>query len=261
MKTRIDKLIVLAAILLLFSCQSNTEKKSDSTSSESKDVPAEVEKPTATPAELAAYAYGIDVSRGQRNEIDSLNINTDSLSFIICKATEGVTYTDPYFESNWEKIPKKGFIRGAYHFYHTDDKPEVQAAFFVKTLTGLKDTDIAPVLDFEEASIEKGKTIDQIQADLMVFLKEVEKLSGRKPIIYTDDNIGNSHLNNPEFADYALWIAYPAEVKEPRLPTTWQSKGWAFWQKSWKYKIDGFTDDFDRYNGNLAELKRFIKDY
>ena len=80
-------------------------------------------------------------------------------------------------------------------------------------------------------------------------------------MIYTNDNVGNNYLNNPAFADYALWIAYPADVAEPPLPTTWSSAGWKFWQKSWKYEIDSVTNDFDRYNGNLAALKGFIKGY
>lgn len=258
-------LTVTAFFFLMVSCQTSTEKSTDTDSNATTDnaAPAAAPEETSpqTPQELAQFAYGIDISKGQGNEIDKLNAKTDSLSFIICKATEGVTYTDPTFANNWATIPQKGFIRGAYHFYHTADDPTEQATFFVNTLKGLNKSDIAPVLDFESGGIAPGKTVEQIQEELMVFLQAVEQKSGRKPIIYTNVNIGNQYLNKPEFAAYALWIAYPAEVAEPELPTAWASKGWSLWQKSWKYEIAGYTDDFDRYNGNLAELKQFIADY
>lgn len=266
MKTAFYHILTVATLLLLMvSCQTSTEQSTDANSETTTDndapVAAPAETPPSTPQELAQFAYGIDIAKSQQNEIDSLNVNTDSLSFVICKATEGVTYTDPYFTKNWATIPQRGFIRGAYHFYHTDDDPTQQATFFVNSLTGLNKDDLAPILDFEYASIATGKTVTQIQADLMVFLKAVEQQSGRKPIIYTSVNIGDQYLNKPEFAEYALWIAYPAEVANPKLPTAWATKGWSLWQKSWKYQIEGYTDDFDRYNGNLAALRQFISEY
>jgi lysozyme len=59
---------------------------------------------------------GIDISKFQGNEINQLNKQTDQLTFIICKATEGITYTDPDFKTNWPMIQSKGYVRGAYHF-------------------------------------------------------------------------------------------------------------------------------------------------
>ena len=41
------------------------------------------------------FVYGIDISHHQNNEIDFISKTSDSLSFVICKATEGVTYTEP----------------------------------------------------------------------------------------------------------------------------------------------------------------------
>ena len=266
MKTSSSQFLIVTLMLLsMVACQSNTENSTETnTSADSVSVTSDSTSNETTPLTLresAPYAYGIDISRAQANEIDSLNVDTDSLSFIICKATEGVTYTDPNFTENWSTIPQKGFIRGAYHFYHTNDDPTEQATFFVNSLVGLNQSDLAPVLDIEEGGIVAGTAVAAIQADLMVFLKAVEQLSGRKPIIYTNVNVGNKYLDNPEFSSYALWIAYPAEVVEPELPTTWATTGWSLWQESWSYQIDGYTDDFDKYNGNLAALKQFIADY
>jgi lysozyme len=45
---------------------------------------------------LTPFVYGIDISHRQNNKIDCISKALDSLSFVICKATEGVTYTDEH---------------------------------------------------------------------------------------------------------------------------------------------------------------------
>jgi lysozyme len=83
-------------------------------------------KPSGIKENFIPFVYGIDISHHQNNEIDYISKTLDSLSFVICKATEGVTYTDPLFSKNWKTIKARGFIRGAYHFYRSDDDPIAQ---------------------------------------------------------------------------------------------------------------------------------------
>jgi lysozyme len=180
------------------------------------------------------------------------------LTFVICKGTEGITYTDPKFAENWAGISKKGFIRGSYHFYRTNDDPIKQVQNFTNVVK-FEDTDIPPIVDFEEGSIVKGNTIEEIQADLIIFLKELEALTGRKPMIYTDINTGNKYLDKPEFTDYPLWIANYTKADKPNLPKNWEAKGWTFWQKNDTQKIDSTVDDYDVFNGNKTDLVAFIK--
>ena len=203
--------------------------------------------------------YGIDISHHQNKQIESITKQKEGIGFIICKATEGVTYIDPEFSHNWKISKNKSFIRGAYHFYRCEDDPIEQAAHFLKTISDIKSTDIPPILDFEEGGIDKSQSIGEVQSALKKFLLEIEKKSKVKPIIYTDVNTGNTYLNDSFFADYPLWIANYNGKETPDLPNTWISKGWVFWQKTDKYIVDGKTDDFDKFNGNLVELKEFIK--
>ena len=143
---------------------------------------------------------GIDISHFQGNEIDYLNKKGSQLDFVICKATEGLTYTDPDFVTNWKMIQQQGFVRGAYHFYHCADDPIQQANFFLATVGTFLTTDLPPIVDFEENSIDKTCDKTTIQKNLLQFLTILEQKTGKKPILYTDVNTGNSQINDPSFS-------------------------------------------------------------
>lgn len=201
--------------------------------------------------------YGIDISKYQGNEINQLNKQTAPLSFIICKATEGVTYTDPDFITNWPAIQSKGYVRGAYHFYHCDDSPEQQIDNYLTVIGTLLATDFPPIVDFEERSIDPGIDKASIQPNLLQFLTLLEQKTGRKPLLYTDNNTANTYLTDTAFANYNLWIAdYNSTIT---LPTVWKSKTWTLWQKSENYKLDGNTNDYDVFNGDSDAFIKFIQ--
>ena len=239
-------MLILLGVLIFSSCQSKKEKTN-------KNTPPVIEEKSKL------HVYGIDLSHYQNNEIDSFIKSKDSLDFIICKATEGVTYTDPKFLQNWKMIKENKFLRGAYHFYRCEDDPLTQAKYFLEAISDIESTDIPPIIDFEEGGLDKSQSVDKIQSALHIFLKEIEKKSKTKPIIYTDLNIGNKYLNNTSFSDYPLWIANYNGKRIPDLPNAWKNKGWLIWQRSSNYEIDGFSNDFDVFNGSLLEFKEFIK--
>ena len=236
----------LFSLLILSSCESNKNKPNTN------KTPV-IEQKSNLPV------YGIDISHHQNNEIDSIIKSTDGLSFIICKATEGVTYTDPKFLKNWKTIKDHKFLRGAYHFYRCEDDPLTQATFFLEAISDIKNTDIPPIIDFEEGGNDQSQSVEKIQSALRIFLNEIEKQLKCKPIIYTDLNTGNKYLNKSDFSDYPLWIANYNGKDSPNLPDTWKNKGWLIWQKSSSYKIDSLNNDFDVFNGNLSDFREFIK--
>ncbi|MCL9807090.1 hypothetical protein NAT51_16260 [Flavobacterium amniphilum] len=201
---------------------------------------------------------GIDVSHFQGNEIDYLNSSSNQLKFVICKATEGVTYTDPDFANNWKMIKQQGFVRGAYHFYHCADDPTQQANFFLSTLGTLESTDFPPIVDFEENSIDQGCNKSTIQQNLLTFLSILQQKTGRTPILYTDNNIGNSEITDPVFANYPLWIADYNQGTAPSVPTVWKEKSWTIWQKTASYSLGSFTNDYDVFNGNSGVFSKLF---
>lgn len=208
------------------------------------------------------FCYGIDISRFQGDELASSTFkNIDSLKFVICKATEGITFTDPKFTSNWQILKKQKIIRGAYHFYHIKDDPIKQASNFLTSLKNLAALDMPPILDFEDTSIDSKDDIAKIQRNVLLFLKTIEGKTKRTPIIYTNNSTANTYLNDSQFAKYPLWIADYKSITTPKVPEIWKNKGWSFWQKSSEYKIGSITNDLDVFNGNLQTLKKFIKQH
>ena len=127
MKLHIPKTVLLLLFVSFLSCKSKEASKKKNTPILN-EVKTTVIKPTKT------IVYGIDISKYQGDEVDLLNKKKDSLSFIICKATEGITYTDPKFHQNWQLISAKKFIKGAYHFYRCQDDPIKQAAHYLNTI-------------------------------------------------------------------------------------------------------------------------------
>lgn len=250
-------LILIFFCCLIISCINESKTPIEKSQSQKKEFVNKASDKQDSLSNVDSVIYGIDISKYQGNEVYTL---VDSqLHFIICKATEGITYTDPEFLVNWKEITEKGYIKGAYHFYRCNDNYLDQANNYLKAISDLSASDLPPIVDFEETSIDKNQTVDQIQAMLMEFLQEIEKRTQRKPIIYTDLNIGNAYLNNKEFAAYPLWIANYTKAEKPMLPETWKNTGWMFWQKSGSYNINGTVNDFDEFKGSITDLKDFIK--
>ncbi|MEO1514464.1 MAG: GH25 family lysozyme [Bacteroidota bacterium] len=276
MKPLIVFLCHLLCCLVLTSCQlgveqvaeENLETIADSLLAEVEERPnqttpspqAAPDKSPAPAAPAATFCKGLDISHFQGKEISDLSKEEDGFTFIFCKATEGLGYIDPNFYFNWANIPQKGFIRGAYHFYHTADNPIRQAEHFTSVIASMKETDLPPVVDFEGGGIDKSQSVESIQEDLLSFLQEVEKRMNRRPMIYTDIPSGNKYLDRPEFGQYPLWVALYITGPQPRLPKAWQGNPWLFWQRSSHYIVHGQNNDFDLYNGNLNSLQNFIKE-
>ncbi|MBC8755489.1 hypothetical protein H2O64_12500 [Kordia sp. YSTF-M3] len=206
---------------------------------------------------MSNNAKGIDISYNQGNLIDYIDTNNTDLSFVICKASGGITIQDPDFAHNWETIPQKGFIRGAYHFYYTNDAPQSQADNFFNVVGNSFPLDaLPPVVDFENGSI---KTSDhaQIITDLLDFLDLLEQKYNRTPIIYTNQSTGDSYLNDARFAKYPLWVSNPTTAPSPKMPSTWPN--WTIWQYSFNGNINGTDVDEDYFNGDLDDMKQFIQ--
>lgn len=188
---------------------------------------------------------GIDVSHYQ-GTINWTSVKNSGKTFAIVKATEGTTYTDPKFASNWAAMKAAGLIRGAYHFGRPGTDPVVQANKFcdvVRPTTG----DLQMTLDIETTD---GKTPSQVRAWIVAFLNRVQARTGRPGIIYTGfyfwrDSAGNgSNLNCP------LWLAAYTSSPTAYVPAAWST--WTFWQYTGSGSCPGITGAVDRNAGNLS---------
>lgn len=250
---------LLAATLLAVSC-SNTNSNTDG-QTQNDTIPANDTVPAPRPdtaMHVARWHRGIDISKYQGDEAAEIGPE-DSLTFIICKATEGLTLVDPDFKTNMNTIKTKQLLCGAYHFYHTNEDPVQQAKFFWNTIGAYKnEIHIAPVVDIEDGSMPKGAkgNASKIQEDLKMFLTQLEQLCGRKPMIYTGYDFGTGYLTNDSFSQYALWLAEYSGTPEPKVPAVWKSTGYKIWQKRDNYTINSTQNDFDVYYGTKSDLTK-----
>ncbi len=227
----------------------------------------EIEKKIAPNISLIPKEYyGIDISRYQGDILSELSPN-DSLTFIICKASEGLKYKDPDFDSNVKYVIDKDYLLGAYHFYHVGEDPIQQAQHFWATVTTSlagDSLDITPIVDIEEGSFAglnktgKKKAIDKnaLQTELQKFLIKLEELCKRKPMIYSGLYFADTYLLNNDFSRYPLWLADYTSKAEPPLPKTWANVGYTIWQKSSFYHVDSKQTDFDIFRGDIQTLSR-----
>lgn len=257
--------IVLAITLLLGACSLITQPEItfskdsvfDGLSSEvvasvsTDEAPASIKKKlNSTDSEH----YGIDISHYQGKILDMLKSNKDSLKFIICKATQGTTYVDPMFRTNWNEIHHLGFIRGAYHFFDCSQDAQKQAQHFSMMISDIKNYDIAPILDIEQGGLTSDSTPETVQKQVREFLTEVNRLTGRNPIIYSDYAFFQQYMNDQSFDKHNLWLAEYSGNATPLLPTGWKAKGYLIWQRSDRYDVHSTQSDLDVVKGSLKKI-------
>lgn len=211
-----------------------------------------------------ATVPGIDVSYWNSG-IDWPKVRATGQRFVFMKASEGETFKDSSFPTNWSGAKAAGLLRGAYHFFRSNMDPGKQATNFINYVKSTKDNgELPPVLDLET---HDGQAKARIIARAKTWLDAVEAEFGRKPIIYSgmyflQDYFSEVGGGPPVWAkDYPLWLAqYPysySEGQQPYLPRGWFK--WTFWQYSDKGRLNGINANVDLnvFNGTLEQLYKF----
>ncbi len=184
---------------------------------------------------VPAGIKGIDVSSHQGTVRWKAHA-TAGKRFAYVKATEGTSYRNPYFRSQYDGAYTAGMIRGAYHFASpSGSSGKTQAAYFYyhggswtadgRTLPGVLDIEYNPY-----GATCYGLSKTKMVAWINSFVVEYKRLTKRDAVIYTTTDwwtrcTGNTKrfsLTNP------LWLARYGTKTPGTLPGSWQ---WAtFWQ-------------------------------
>ncbi|MFD0259008.1 lysozyme [Kitasatospora indigofera] len=209
---------------------------------------------------LVAQTKGMDVSSYQGNVAWS-TAAANGARFAYVKATEGTTYTNPYFAQQYNGSYNSGLIRGAYHFALPDvSSGAAQANWFVGHGGGWSGDGktLPPALDIEYNPY--GATCYGLSQSAMVnwirdFSNTVHSRTGRYPTIYTTTNWWSTCTgNNAGFgATNPLWIARYASAVGT-LPA-----GWSY-QSIWQYADSGtLPGDQNWFNGAYDRLQALAK--
>jgi GH25 family lysozyme M1 (1,4-beta-N-acetylmuramidase) len=209
---------------------------------------------------LVTQTPGMDVS-GYQGNVNWAGAWANGGKFAYVKATEGTTYTNPYFAQQYNGSYNVGMIRGSYHFgLPNSSSGATQADYFIahgggwsadgKTLPGTLDIEYNPY----------GATCYGLSASGMVswissFSNQYHARTGRYPTIYTSTSWWTQCTGNSSAfaANNALWVArYSTSVGT--LPA-----GWGV-QTFWQYADSGvFPGDQDRFNGALDRVQAYAR--
>lgn len=226
----------------------------------------------------ADRVYGIDISRHQhqkgrkRYSIDWDHLRITHLgslskknisgkvdypvSFIFIKSTEGVSVTNPYYVADYLAARRHGFHVGTYHFYSHLTPAARQAAHFLQK-SRFAQSDLPPVLDLEPlpSQVRKMGGTAAMWAGVRTWLRIVERRTGRRPILYVNQQFVNRYLDAaPDIKHgYQVWIARYGEYK-PDLRL-------CIWQLAPDGRVRGIHGEVDInvFNGYRTEFERWTK--
>lgn len=212
----------------------------------------------------AAFGYqppGVDVASYQHaSSLNWSKVKAAGVKFAFIKATEGTSYRNPYFPSDWAGTARNGIYRGAYHFARPSvGSAAAQARYFV-AYAGRQNTRgvLPPVLDLEMTG---GLGPKRLITWTRNWLQTVQSLTGRAPIIYCSPYFWIDNLNNSTaFHAYPLWVAHYG-VSDPMVPGGWPT--YSFWQTRSTGTISGISGnvDHDLFHGTMTGLRKFALDY
>jgi GH25 family lysozyme M1 (1,4-beta-N-acetylmuramidase) len=208
----------------------------------------------------AATTNGIDISHFQ-GSINWTSVHNAGNQFAYMKATEGTTYKDPTFNTNYPASFHAGLVRGAYHFALPDrSSGATQANYFAsnggawsrdnQTLPGMLDIEYNPY----------GATCYGLSQSAMVawihdFINTYHARTTRWAVIYTTTNWWTTCTgNNGGFANNSP-LALARYASSPgALPAGWTF--YTFWQYTSSGSVSGISGAVDRdlFNGTQARL-------
>ena len=185
---------------------------------------------------------GIDISKWQAG-IDLSKIDTD---FVICKATEGVGYTDKNCDGFYQQAKKLSKKLGVYHFARPDlrNTAIAEADWFLRETKGYH-KEAMLILDWESGDLGNVTWAKQ-------WLDRVYQKTGVKPLIYMSASVMTSYdWSSVANADYGLWVAnYGSNngTAQESVFDRYPLKYWSFyalWQYTSVGRLSGYSGNLD----------------
>ena len=205
------------------------------------------------PPEDVFPVRGVDVSHYQGN-IDWNQLQEQGIMFAYIKATEGSSYTDSAFQTNWRNVKETKLRAGAYHFFSFESSGLKQAEHFIHTVSAV-DGMLPSVLDVEPYGEYKTiKGDEKAVCEIGDWLRTVEAEYGLRPVIYTTEAFYMDCIGDA-FPDYDIWIR--SVYKSPS-----KAVHWTFWQYSSRVRLKGYDGeerfiDMNTFHGTAEEFGQY----
>lgn len=179
---------------------------------------------------------GIDVSEFQ-GDINFKEVKDYGIEIVYIRSSASHSYVDAKFEENYRNAKANNLKIGFYHYVtaRTINEAKEQARFFATVIAG-KEADCRLAMDFETF---RGLSKEEINSIARTFLEELERLTKKELVIYSDAYNAKSTFEQVLFQDYPLWVAeYGVERPE--------AEDFIGWQYTDEGRIPGIKDYVDR---------------
>ncbi len=212
------------------------------------------------------YTRGIDISSYQTVS-DVNRVKASGVQFVFIRNADEIRWPDAKFAAHWAMF--RGVIpRGMYQYVRYNYSGKTQADFFLSRADKSDLGEMPPVIDVEQHAPNPAA----YAAIIKQWIDTVEPVFGRRPIIYTREDIwAQVRPYSPWAVNYPCWVArYPYASTVPSLATLqtgaldpkdiYPMGRWKFWQ----YSSIGYTDgigypvDQDVFDGDLQAFQEFI---
>lgn len=187
--------------------------------------------------DTTVYAIrGVDIS-AHNGEVDFSRLRAAGVDFVYIKASEGATWRDSRFETNYRNAAATpGLAVGVYHYFRFDVEGWRQSVNVLRAINGRR-LDLPVAIDLEEWGNASGQPTEKIITQLRSMI-ELLRQAGREVIIYTNKN-GYYRFVRGHFDDVGLWIC---SFTNPPLRDRCR---WTMWQHCHIGKIDGIKGAVD----------------
>lgn len=202
--------------------------------------------------DIAEYPVrGLDIS-AHNGAVDFDKVAAVGIEFVILKATEGATFKDKNFASNYRKARKAGLKAQAYHFFRFDVGGYVQALNLMHSVRG-RSLELPVVIDVEEWSNPRDHTTTDILNRLQAMINTLEA-HGYKVMLYSNKD-GFEKFFSQQFAHYPLWLCSFTGIPD--------AGNMRLWQFSHVGRVNGVEGkvDLNTFNGSATDWKRWLEEF
>ncbi|MEU1084131.1 glycoside hydrolase family 25 protein [Streptomyces sp. NPDC005908] len=154
--------------------------------------------------------HGIDVSSHQSETYD-----TDGLSFVFIKATEGRSYVNPKLSAQTKRGRDAGLVVGFYHFLWPGNLTE-QAEYFVSKAPEKRGDILAVDWEWTGSGTRAGN------AEKDRFIREVKGLRPHNKVVLYSNRDFWLNVDTTSYAGDGLWIADYVTAGKPRIKADWR---------------------------------------
>jgi len=209
---------------------------------------------------MSDNVLGIDVNR-YRKDIPLKQVKVQGGRFVIGKCSEGLSLVDLTYEPYKLESKNKNLPFGGYMYWRVSYDAVKQAKHFVNSLG---ETEFPPIVDVERYNnVIYGTSIPlrPISTNvnhLRIVLNEIERLTGRKPMIYTNFGSWRALMGDHSMInEYEVWVA-SWRNNVPYMPVP--LKKWTLWQFTSTYKVLNYYRGVDAnwFNGNEADFETWL---